>query len=95
ITLYVESIFPPNSGVVQLPPQANDVQGERQSEQEDSDLIQLSSFSSNGDLIDTYNKENYYVVIPEGRISEEGDWKDSSAKIERAMIIYNQVGASK
>jgi NADH-quinone oxidoreductase subunit M len=95
ITLYVESIFPPNSGVVQLPPQANDVQGERQIEQEDSDLKQLSSVSSNGDLIDTYNKENYYVVIPEGRVSEEGGWNGSSAKLERAMIIYNQVGASK
>jgi NADH-quinone oxidoreductase subunit M len=95
ITLYVESIFPPNSGVVQLPPQANDVQGERQSEQEDSDLIQLSSVSNNGDLIDTYNKENYYAVIPEGRVSEEGDWNDSSARLEHAMIIYNQVGASK
>ena len=95
ITLYVESIFPPNSGVVQLPPQANDVQGERQSEQEDSDLKQLSSVSSNGDLIDTYNKENYYAVIPEGRISEEGDWNDSSARLEHAIINYNQVGASK
>ncbi|MGB7559384.1 MAG: NADH-quinone oxidoreductase subunit M [Nitrososphaeraceae archaeon] len=95
ITLYVESIFPPNSGVVQLPPQANDVQGERQSEQEDSDLKQLSSVSSNGDLIDTYNKENYYAVIPEGRISEEGYWNDSSARLEHAIINYNQIGASK
>ncbi|MFY9566346.1 MAG: NADH-quinone oxidoreductase subunit M [Nitrososphaeraceae archaeon] len=95
ITLYVESIFPPNSGVVQLPPQANDVQGERQIEQEDSDLKQLSSVSSNGDLIDTYNKENYYVVIPEGRISEEGYWNDSSARLEHAIINYNQIGASK
>src|SRR5919106_161824 len=95
ITLYVESIFPPNSGVLQLTSHANDVQGERQSEQENSDINQLSSVSSNGDLIDTYTKENHYVVIPEGKISEEGDSTDASAKLERAMIIYNQVGASK
>jgi proton-translocating NADH-quinone oxidoreductase chain M len=95
ITLYVESIFPPDSGVVQLPPQANDVQGESQIEQENSDLKQLSSVNSNGDLIDTYNKENYYVAIPRGGISEEGYWNDSSARLEHAMIIYNQVGASK
>lgn len=94
ITLYVESIFPPNSGVVQLPSHANDVQGERQSEPENSDLKQLSSVSINDDLIDTYPKENHYVVIPEGRTSEEGYWKDASAKLERAMIIYN-LGASK
>jgi proton-translocating NADH-quinone oxidoreductase chain M len=95
ITLYVESIFPPNSGVLQLPPHANDAQGEIQNEQENSDIKQLSNVSSNGDLIDTYMRVNYHVATPEGSVFDEGDQKVSSTKLEHSTLSYFQVGASK
>jgi proton-translocating NADH-quinone oxidoreductase chain M len=94
-TLYVESIFPPNSGVMQLPSQASDVQGESQSEQKNSDMNQLSNGSSNGDLIETSTQMNYNVASPEGSVSDESDWKDSSTKLEHAMLTYGKIGASK
>lgn len=95
VTHYVESIFPPNSGVMQLPPQGNNVQGESQSEQENSEINQLSNLSSSGDLINTYTQTNYHVSTPEGSVSDEGDWKDSSTKLEHETLNYIQVGASK
>ena len=95
VTHYVESIFPPNSGVMQLPPQGNDVQGESQSEQENSEINQSSNASSSGDLINTYTQMNYHVSTPEGSVSDEGDWKDSSTKLEHETLNYIQVGASK
>ena len=95
VTHYVESIFPPNSGVMQLPPQGNNVQGESQSEQENSEINQLSNASSSGDLINTYTQTNYHVSTPEGSASDEGNWKDSSYKLEHETLNYIQVGASK
>jgi proton-translocating NADH-quinone oxidoreductase chain M len=95
ITLYVESIFPPNSGVLQLPQHPNDAQGEIQSEQQNSDIKQLSNVSSNGDLINTYAQMKYHAATPEGSVTDEGDRKDSSTKLEHATINYIQVGASK
>ena len=95
VTHYVESIFPPNSGVMQLPPQGNNVQGESQSEQENSEINQLSNLSSSGDLINTYTQTNYHVSTPEGRASDEGNWEDSSYKLEHETLNYIQVGASK
>lgn len=95
VTHYVESIFPPNSGVMQLPPQGNNVQGESQSEQENSEINQSSNASSSGDLINTYTQMNYHVSTPEGSVSDEGDWKDSSTKLEHETLNYIQVGASK
>jgi proton-translocating NADH-quinone oxidoreductase chain M len=95
VTHYVESIFPPNSGVMQLPPQGNDVQGESQSEQENSEINHLSNASSSGDLINTYTQMNYHVSTPERSVSDEGDWKDSSTKLEHETLNYIQVGASK
>jgi proton-translocating NADH-quinone oxidoreductase chain M len=95
VTHYVESIFPPNSGVMQLPPQGNDVQGESQGEQENSDINQLSNVSSSGELINTYTQMNYHVSTIEGSVSDEGDRKDSSTTLEHATLNYVQVGASK
>jgi proton-translocating NADH-quinone oxidoreductase chain M len=95
ITLYVESIFPPNSGVLQLPQHPNDAQGEIQSEQQNSDIKQLSNVSSNGDLINTYTQMKYHVATPEGSVTDEGDRKDSSTKLEHTTINYIQAGASK
>jgi formate hydrogenlyase subunit 3/multisubunit Na+/H+ antiporter MnhD subunit len=95
VTLYVESIFPPNSDVLQLPPQANDAQGEIQSEQENSDVRQLSNVSSNSALTDTSTQMNYHDATPEVSVSEEGDRKDSSTKLEHATLNYSRVGASK
>jgi proton-translocating NADH-quinone oxidoreductase chain M len=95
VTHYVESIFPPDSGVMQLPPQGNDVQGESQSEQENSEINQLSNASSSGDLINTYTQMNYHISTPEGSVSDEDDRNDSSTKLEHATLNYIQVGASK
>jgi len=95
VTHYIESIFPPDSGVMQLPPQGNDVQGESQSEQENSEINQLSNASSSGDLINTYTQMNYHVSTPEGSVSDEDDRNDSSTKLEHATLNYIRVGASK
>ena len=95
ITLYVESIFPPNSGVLELPQHPNDAQGEIQSEQQNSDIKQLSNVSINGDLFDTSTQVNYPVPIPEGSVSEEGDHNDSSTTLIHAILSSIQAGASK
>ena len=95
ITLYVESIFPPNSGVLQIPQHPNDAQGEIQSEQQNSDIKQLSNVSINGDLIDTSTQVDYHVPIPEGSVSEEGDHNDSSTTLIHAILSSIQAGASK
>jgi proton-translocating NADH-quinone oxidoreductase chain M len=95
ITLYVESIFPPNSGVLQLPQHTNEAQGEIQSEQQNSDIKQLSNLSSNDDLFDTSAQVNYRVATPEGSVSVEGDHNDPSTRLEHAILSSSQAGASK
>jgi proton-translocating NADH-quinone oxidoreductase chain M len=95
VTHYVESIFPPNSGVIQLPPQVDDVQGESRSEQENSDINQLSNVSNSGDLINTHAQMNYHFTTPEGSVPDGGNREDSSTKLEHVTLNYIQVGASK
>jgi formate hydrogenlyase subunit 3/multisubunit Na+/H+ antiporter MnhD subunit len=94
VTHYVESIFPPNSGVIQLPSHANGVLGESQSEQENSDTNQLSNVSSSGNLINTNTQMNYHAATPEANVSDEGERKDSSTNLEHATLNYI-LGASK
>lgn len=63
ITSYVESIFPPNSGVLQLPSSHNtDVPGEQRGIQEKSAPQQSSVIYSNNDPSGTYDKPNRVVT---------------------------------
>jgi proton-translocating NADH-quinone oxidoreductase chain M len=93
ITSYIESIFPPNSGVLQLP--SADTPGEQLGVQEKSDLQQSNIVSSNNSHFDTYDKLSDVVTNTEGRIYGEDNRKDSLARLEYATTIYNIAGASK
>jgi NADH-quinone oxidoreductase subunit M len=96
ITNYIESIFPPNSGVLQLPsPHTKDMPEERLGVQERSDLQQSSIVGSNNSHFDTYDKLSNVVTYTEGRTYGEDNRKDSLAKLEYATTIYNIAGASK
>src|SRR5918995_188867 len=93
ITSYVESIFPPNSGVLQLPsPHTKDMPEERLGVQERSDLQQSSIVGSNNSHFDTYDKLSNVVTYTEGRTYGEDNRKDSFAKLEYATTIYNMAG---
>lgn len=97
ITNYVESIFPPNSGVLQLPSSHSmDMPGEQRGIQEKSASQQSSVIYSNNDPSGTYDKLTR-VVTPaaEGGIYGEDNRKDSLANVEYAMTVYNIAGASK
>jgi hypothetical protein len=96
ITNYIESIFPPNSGVLQLPsPHTKDMPEGRLGVQERSDLQQSSIVGSNNSHFDTYDKLSNVVTYTEGRTYGEDNRKDSLAKLEYATTIYNIAGASK
>jgi proton-translocating NADH-quinone oxidoreductase chain M len=97
ITSYIESIFPPNSGVLQLPSShSTDMPGERQGTQEKSTSQPSSVIYSSNDPSGTYVKPTRVITPPaEGRIYGEDNRKDSYAKVEYAMTVYNIAGASK
>jgi proton-translocating NADH-quinone oxidoreductase chain M len=97
ITSYIESIFPPNSGVLQLPSShSTGMPGERQGTQEKSTSQPSSVIYSSNDPAGTYVKPTR-VITPsaEGGIYGEDNRKDSYAKVEYAMTAYNIAGASK
>jgi proton-translocating NADH-quinone oxidoreductase chain M len=97
ITSYIESIFPPNSGVLQLPAShSTGMPGERQGTQEKSTSQPSSVIYSSNDPAGTYVKPTR-VITPsaEGGIYGEDNRKDSYAKVEYAMTAYNIAGASK
>jgi proton-translocating NADH-quinone oxidoreductase chain M len=96
ITNYIESIFPPNSGVLQLPSShTKDMPGEQRGIQERSVSQQSSVVYSNNDPFGTYDKPNRVITPAEGGIYGEDNRKDSLAKVEYATTIYNIAGASK
>jgi proton-translocating NADH-quinone oxidoreductase chain M len=97
ITSYIESIFPPNSGVLQLPSShSTDMPGERQGTQEKSTSQPSSVIYSSNDPSGTYVKPTHVITPPaEGGIYGEDNRKDSYAKVEYAMTVYNIAGASK
>ena len=97
ITSYVESIFPPNSGVLQLPSShSTAMPGERQDTQEKSASQPSNVIYSSNDSSDTYVMPTR-VVTPsaEGGIYGEDNQKYSYAKGEYAMAVYNIARASK
>src|SRR5215211_3997521 len=96
ITSYIESVFPPNSGVLQLPSShSTDMPGERQGTQEKSTSQPSSVIYSSNDPFGTYDKLNRVTTPAEGGIYGEDNRKDSLAKVEYATTIYNIAGASK
>jgi proton-translocating NADH-quinone oxidoreductase chain M len=97
ITSYIESIFPPNSGVLQLPSShSTDMPGERQGTQEKSTSQPSSVIYSSNDPSGRYVKPTHVITPPaEGGIYGEDNRKDSYAKVEYAMTVYNIAGASK
>jgi hypothetical protein len=97
ITSYIESIFPPNSGVLQLPAShSTDMPGERPGTQEKSTSQPSSVIYNSNDPSGTYIKPTRVITPPaEGGIYGEDNRKDSYAKIEYAVTVYNIAGASK
>jgi len=97
ITSYIESVFPPNSGVLQLPSShSTDMPGERQGTQEKSTSQPSSVIYSSNDPSGTYVKPTHVITPPaEGGIYGEDNRKDSYGKVEHAMTVYNIAGASK
>jgi proton-translocating NADH-quinone oxidoreductase chain M len=97
ITSYIESIFPPNSGVLQLPSShSTDIPGERQGTQEKSTSQPSSVIYNSNDPSGTYVEPTPVITPPvEGGIYGEDNLKDSYAKVEYAMTVYNIAGASK
>ena len=93
LTGYIESIFPPNSGVLQLPTHTKDTPGETQ--QEKLGLQQSNLVGSHAGLFDANSKSDSPLTLPEGKINGESDLKESSPMQEQAILIYNQTGASK
>ena len=93
LTGYIESIFPPNSGVLQLPTHTKDMPGETQ--QEKLGLQQSNLVGSHAGLFDANSKSDSPLTLPEGKINGESDLKESSPMLEQAILIYNQTGASK
>jgi NADH-quinone oxidoreductase subunit M len=95
ITSYVESIFPPNSGVLQLPSShSTDMPGEQRGVQDKSDL-QSNIVGNDNSHIDTYDKLNNAVTHIEGRTYGEDNQKYPLAKLESLTTTYNITGASK
>lgn len=95
MTSYIESIFPPNSGVLQLPTHAKDMPGEKQDEQEKLGLQQSIMVGRHSGLFDANSKSDSVLTLPEGKMNGERNQKESSPKLEHAILIYNQTGASK
>jgi hypothetical protein len=92
LTGYIESIFPPNSGVSQLPTHTKDLPGEQE---EKLGLEQSNLVASHAGLFDANSKSDSTLTLPEGKINGESDLKESSPMLEQAILIYNQTGASK
>ena len=92
LTGYIESVFPPNSGVLQLPTHTKDMPGEQQ---EKLGLQQSNLVGSHAGLFDANSKSDSPLTLPEGKINGESDLKESSPMQEQAILIYNQTGASK
>jgi formate hydrogenlyase subunit 3/multisubunit Na+/H+ antiporter MnhD subunit len=97
ITNYVESIFPPGSGILQIPSHAKDAPGEQLGMQEKFSLQKSTIGDRNSNLFDAYAMAESVIANLDGRLYVESDRKDSSAmpELEYAMTIHNQAGASK
>src|ERR687898_1145934 len=94
ITNYVESVFPENSGVLQLPSQKENALVKQPPEQSSSGFQQSSIEKPDHDLLDQYSKPG--ILTPaKGKIAGEGQQKEPVARIELTALIYSKTGASK
>jgi proton-translocating NADH-quinone oxidoreductase chain M len=94
ITNYVESIFPQDSGVLELPSHIENSAGNQSSRQSNSGLSHSSFGKSDGELINQYPASN---IIRPGHASVVGadHQKTPSTKFEDAALIYSYKEASK
>jgi hypothetical protein len=92
LTGYIESIFPPDSSVLQLPTHTKDMPGEKQ---EKLGLQQSNLVGSHSGLFDANSKSDSPLTLPKEKINGESHLKESSPVPEQAILIYNQTGASK
>jgi proton-translocating NADH-quinone oxidoreductase chain M len=94
ITNYVESVFPENSGVLQLPSQNENALVKQPPEQSSSGFQQSSIGKPDNNLLDQYSKPG--ILTPaKGKIAGEGQQKESVAWFEHTALIYSKTGASK
>src|SRR5215217_5540432 len=94
ITNYVESVFPENSGVLQLPSQKENALVKQPPEQSSSGFQQSSIGKPDSNLLDQYSKAG--ILTPaKGNIAGEGQQKESVARFEHTALIYSKTGASK
>ena len=94
ITNYVESVFPENSGVLQLPSQEENALVKQPPEQSSSGFQQSSIGKPDSNLLDQYSKPG--ILTPaKGKIAGEGQQKESVARFEHTALIYSKTGASK
>jgi proton-translocating NADH-quinone oxidoreductase chain M len=94
ITNYVESVFPENSGVLQLPSQKENALVKLPPEQSSSGFQQSSIGKPDSNLLDQYSKPG--ILTPaKGKIAGEGQQKESVARFEHTALIYSKTGASK
>jgi NADH-quinone oxidoreductase subunit M len=82
ITSYVESIFPPNSGVSQLPSSHSTGTPEEQRGVQDKSDLQSNVVGNDNSHFDTYDKLNNAVTHIEGRTYGEDNQKYPLAKLE-------------
>ena len=94
ITNYFESVFPENSGVLQLPSQEENALVKQPPEQSSSGFQQSSIEKPDSNLLDQYSKPG--ILTPaKGKIAGEGQQKESVARFEHTALIYSKTGASK
>src|SRR5918997_1318761 len=94
ITNYFESVFPENSGVLQLPSQNENALVKQPPEQSSSGFQQSSIGKPDSNLLDQYSKPG--ILTPaKGKIAGEGQQKESVARFEHTALIYSKTGASK
>src|ERR671911_1088819 len=94
ITNYFESVFPENSGVLQLPSQKENALVKQPPEQSSSGFQQSSIEKPDSNLLDQYSKAG--ILTPaKGKIAGEGQQKESVARFEHTALIYSKTGASK
>jgi formate hydrogenlyase subunit 3/multisubunit Na+/H+ antiporter MnhD subunit len=94
ITNYVESVFPENSGVLQLPSQNENALVKQPPEQSSSGFQQSSIGKPDSNLLDQYSKPGI-LTLAKGKIAGEGQQRESMARFEHTALIYSKTGASK
>jgi proton-translocating NADH-quinone oxidoreductase chain M len=94
ITNYVESIFPQDSGVLQLPSHAGSTQDGQRFVQSSSGLLHSAIGKPDTNLLNLYSTAS--IVTPDrASAASQGHEKGSLAMLEHTGLIYSNKGASK